>query len=161
VRYISEGKWGWDHRPYWEYLESVKDAMPAYLFEFASNPENHDLKSPNSLHDSWLEYWRIAEIAAHRSEGDRSLQIDACFLGPRHDRRIYLGYKRVEKYSIKDTEEPVIAPRRTPHGDLLVHELAIVREGLFSHELVFSKGTVFKVVFSDLVHYVELTTSNS
>ncbi len=42
------------------------------------------------------------------------------------------------------------------HGDLLVHELAIVREGLFSHELVFAQGMVFLVHFADFEHRIEL-----
>src|ERR1700681_1590826 len=104
--------------------------MPAHLFEFASNPENHDLKNPNSLHDSWLEYWRIAEKAKNYGNQDRSTQIDACFLGPKHDRYVYLTYKGVEKYSILSAGELTLAPRQTPHGDLLVHELTIVRDGL-------------------------------
>jgi hypothetical protein len=156
LKYISHSRIGWNHRPYWQYLESVKDFMPAHLFEFASNPENHDLKSPNSLHDSWLEYWRIAETAKNNSKGERSSQIDACFLGPKHDRYIHFTYKNVEKHAVEYAGELTISPRQTPHGDLLVHELAIVREGVFSHELVFSKGAVFMVQFTDFDHNIEL-----
>jgi len=151
VKYISDSKRGWDHCPYWEYLESVKGVMPVHLFEFASNPENHDLTSPNSLHDSWLEYWRIAEIAKEDRHSGRRSQIEACFLGPMHDRHIYMQYKDVEKHSITAGYD-----RAMQHGDLLVHELAIVREGLFSHELVFAQGMVFLVHFADFEHRIEL-----
>jgi hypothetical protein len=82
-------------------------------------------------------------------------------LGPTHDRHIYLKYKNVEKNSISCPDEFILPPRGAPHGDLLIHELAIAREGLFSHELVFSKGTVFKVHFADLEHRVELTAKQA
>lgn len=155
MKYISDGKRGWDHRPYWQYLESVKGAMPAHMFEFASNDEHHNLTSPNSLHDSWLEYWRIAEIAKQDSHRVRRSQIEACFLGPMHDRYIYLQYTNVERHSITADYD-----RALQHGDLLVHELAIVREGLYSHELVFAHGMVFMVHFADFEHRIELITSN-
>jgi hypothetical protein len=53
VKYITSTASSWDHRPYWEYLKTVQ--MPAHIQAFAANEENHDLKSPNSLHDAWLE----------------------------------------------------------------------------------------------------------
>jgi hypothetical protein len=159
MKYISEGRHGFDHRPYWEYLELVRGTMPAHLFEFASNPENHDLKSPNSLHDSWLEYWRIAEISEDGRRRFRSLKIDACFLGPMHDRYIFLHYKNVEQHAIT---APHDSPYRgAQHGDLLVHELVMVREGLFSHELVFSLGAVFSLQFEELEHRVELIAKST
>lgn len=154
MKYISNWRGGYDHRPYWEYLQSVEGTMPTHMFEFASNPENHDLTSPNSLHDSWLEYWRIAEVAEDGRRRFRSLKIDACFLGPMHDRHIYLHYKNVEQHAIMPAYESPY--RGGQHGDLLVHELVMVREGVFSHELVFSLGTVFSVQFAEFEHRVEL-----
>jgi hypothetical protein len=155
MKFIIDGKFGLDHRPYWEYLSSIESRMPAHLFAFASNPEHHDLESPNSLHDSWLEYWSISETK-NEGRSDRSACIDACFLGPRHDRYIYLRYKNVEKHGVHGAGELTSPPRQTSHGDLLVHEMTIVREGLFSHELVFSKGAVFSVEFADFDHCVEI-----
>jgi hypothetical protein len=155
MKYIAKSKLGWDHTPYWDYLESVKRLMPANMHAFASNSENHDLASPNSLHDSWLEYWKVSEILT-AERGDRATQIDVCLLGPRHDRYIHLTYLNVEKHGIRGTSVAIVGPRKTPHGDLSVHELAIVRENLFSHELVFSKGTTFSVEFTDFDHRIEL-----
>jgi hypothetical protein len=79
LKYIAKSKLGWDHTPYWDYLESVKRLMPANMHAFASNSENHDLTSPNSLHDSWLEYWKVSEIPT-AERGDRATQIDVCLL---------------------------------------------------------------------------------
>ena len=149
MKFITEDR---NYDPYLQYLESVKNVMPHHMFEFASNMENHNLTSPNSLHDSWLEYWRISEI----DKGDRRvrrLQIEACFLGPMHDRHIYLHYKNVERHSITVGYDR--APR---HGDLLVHELVVVPEGVYSHELLFAGGAVFTVNFADFEHRIELLT---
>lgn len=157
MKYISGEFGSWDHRPYWQYLDSVKDLMPAHLFRFAANSENHDLVSLNSLHDSWLDYWNIVELSSNQNKKERSLQIEARFLGPRHDRHIYLTYKNVEEYNLQNPAQFAGPPSsKTGHGDLLVHELRIVREGLFSHELIFSRGTVFSVQFADFEHRIEV-----
>jgi hypothetical protein len=155
VKYIARGRHGWDHRPYWRYLESVKHLMPAHVFAFAARSENHDLSSPNSLHDSWLEYWNITETTASEDRRARSIQISACLLGATHDRRIYLTYKNVAGYSVENPQEFALPPTaRTGHGDLLIHELRIVRERVFAHELLFSRGTTFLVEFTEFEHCV-------
>jgi len=124
------------------------------LFEFASNPENHDLSSPNSLHDAWLEQWCIAEVSLSNERRKRLVEINARFLGPRHDRHIFLTYKNVGRYTMQNPEEFEMAPH-IAHGDLLIHELTIIQDGLFEHELRFSRGTVFSVQFSGFEHRVE------
>lgn len=131
------------------------------VFAFAANPEHHDLNSPNSLHDAWLEYWRIAEIVTTERGRDRCCQIDACFLGSRHDRHIHLEYKNVTQHEIRSVGDPDHRHRQTLHGDLLIHELSVVRDGLFLHELLFATGTVFIVQFTDLVHRVELVAGRT
>jgi hypothetical protein len=148
MKYIADGERGFDHEPYWRYLDSVEGIMPPHLFKFASNPENHD-GSPNSLHDSWLEYWNVLERVIGDKPKFRELQIEACFLGSRHDRRIHLHYGNVQRHSIS-------AGRFSTHGDLLIHELAIEAAGLFSHELLFANGSTFTVHFKDLEHRIEL-----
>src|SRR3954466_10398483 len=122
MKFISDDR---NYDPYMQYLESVKGIMPRHMFEFASNIENHNLESPNSLHDSWLQYWRISEVAKHAPRRTGRVQIEACFLGPRHDRYIYLHYKNVGKHSIGAGYE-----RALRHGDLLVHELTIAPDGV-------------------------------
>ena len=115
VKYISRSGGVWDHSPYWQYLESVRGRMPEHLFEFASDPRNHNLDDPNGLHDAWLEYWRISELPKLEGRNkDRRLQIEACFLGPRHDRHIHLTYGDVQQYAVQNTGELGMAPRRTP-----------------------------------------------
>src|ERR1019366_2605790 len=95
-------------------------------------------------------YWRIAEIPTE-GRSRRRTHIEACFLGPMHDRYIYLHYKNVERHTITADHD-----RALQHGDLLVHEMVIVREGVYSHELLFAGGMVFKVHFADFEHRIEL-----
>jgi len=131
--------------------------MPAHLFAFAANAENFNLSSPNSLHDAWLEEWSIAEVALPNARKKRLIEIKARFLGPQHDRHIFLTYKNVGRYTMQNPKEFEMPPTgRVGHGDLLIHELTIVREGLFEHELRFSRGTTFSVQFTDFEHQVEI-----
>jgi hypothetical protein len=160
MKYISQWRSGWDHDPYWLYLESVKHIMPADLFAFAANSENHDLSSLNSLHDAWLESWNITEVTPPDDRRDRSIQIDARFLGPNHDRHICLIYKNVGSYKMHNPERFSSPPTyRTGHGDLLIHELTIIREGVFEHELLFSRGTVFLAQFKAFEHRIQVIPS--
>jgi hypothetical protein len=157
MKYVIPQGGGGDYRPYLRYLESVKHLMPAHLFAFAAKSENFDLSSPNSLHDAWLEEWSIAETALPNDRRNRSIKINARFLGPRHDRHIFLNYKNVGKYTIQNPEEFEMPPTgQVGHGDLLIHEVTVVRDALFEHELRFSRGTVLSVQFTDFEHRVEI-----
>jgi hypothetical protein len=157
MEYIARTDTGWDHQTYWKYLETVQPLMAPHIFAFASNSENHDLTSPSSLHDSWLESWNIREPADLDTRKHRSIEIEARFLGSRWDRYICLAYKGVGRYEISNPERFALPPiHKTGHGDLLVHEMRVVRDGLFAHELVFSRGSTFLVEFSDFEHRIEL-----
>src|ERR1700742_3541208 len=127
MKYIAQvkGSWG-DYTQYWKYLESVRHCMLPHIFEFASNPDNYDLASPDSLHDAWLESWKIEEIPTSRKK--RAIQIQARFLGPMHDRYIDLTYRNVRRHEIASVGNS------QQHGDLLVHELRVVSNGIYVHE---------------------------
>lgn len=146
---------GYDHRPYWRYLAEMTDQMPPHIYKFASSTENHDLTSPQSLHDAWLDYWTVKEVLAAESasHGHRLLQIEARFLGPQQDRLIYLTYGRVKRYQTKGIASP--ARDNKGHSDVLIHELTLEADGSFRHELVFASGSTFGVWFSDFEHRVE------
>jgi hypothetical protein len=158
MKYVIPQGGGGDYRPYLRYLESVKHLMPAHLFAFAANTKNYDLSSPNSLHDALLEEWNIAEVALpNEKRSKRMIEIRVRFLGPQHDRHIRLTYKNVGHYTTQNPEEFESPPTgRVGHGDLLIHELTIVREGLFEHELRFSRGSVFSVQFTGFEHRIEV-----
>lgn len=145
---VPDPNGGYDHTSYWQYLDSARTKMPTHIFEFASNTENHDLTSPNSLHDAWLESWSITELAAAEFRRQRSIRIDARLLGSRWDRYIHLCYKNVGRYELQNSQ--------ADHGDLLVHEMRVVRDDPFAHELLFAKGSTFLVEFSEFEYRIEI-----
>jgi len=148
MKYIVNGGSGWDHRPYWLYLESVRDEMPSHIHAFASAAEHHDLSSPSSLHDAWLEQLIVEERPA--LERRRGVQISAQFIGPHHDRHITLAYSEVSFYELRGPEAASI------HGDILVHEMRVKAPGIFEHEILFATGARFVVAFAGFEHRNEL-----
>jgi hypothetical protein len=144
----------WQYGPYFVYLESVRRRMPANLYEFASNQHHYDLESPDSLHDSWLRSCNVAEAQAPNTDR-HGLRVEICLLGPRHDRLIHLRYENVGAYSFNNPERYQLPPENGGHGDLLVHELLVVGENEFSHEMLFSRGTTLFISFSGFSHRVQ------
>lgn len=156
MRYIKfTDQFGWNHDPYWEYLAQIRDQMPDDIFNFASDTENHDLESPNSLHDAWLEWIKIGEESHPSNRKLRTIVVDARYLGPRHDRYIHMRYNGVSEYRFTNLSGSGDNRGTAPHGDLLVHEVTMVADGLFSHELVFSMGATFLVIFNSLEHRID------
>jgi hypothetical protein len=145
MRFIGDDR---DYSPYFKYLEQAKGRMLPHIHAFASNEDHHSLTSPNSLHDSWLEHWKIREVVIGKQRSQRRLDIEACFLGPTHDRHIHLSYKGVHQHTITANE-------RSEYGDLLVHELTVEHDGLYVHEILFAGGSIFTVRFSDFAHRIE------
>ncbi len=159
MKYIRRDGTGWDHGPYWSYIDAAKIQMPPHIGEFASNEENHDLKNPNSLHDAWLESWNIVELPAAAGSKKRVVRVEAKFLGPRHDRYIFLTYSGVSRYEMECNEQ-TDNPYPHSHGDVLAHELIMLSQDKFSHEIVFSTGAQFYIHFSNLDHMVEVFKSS-
>jgi hypothetical protein len=142
---------------YFTYLESVKERFPPHVYAFASNFKYYSLHDRTSLHDAWLDYLHIIEPAEGARKELRNIEIEACFLGPFHDRRIFLSYKNVTGYSLQTPQELAALPsHRVGHGDLLVHELRIHPSGDIIHEMEFSRGSTLLIRCSDLIHREEL-----
>ena len=146
MRFIDDDR---NYDAYFQYLDEIKGRMLPHIHAFASDVNHHILTSPNSLHDCWIEYWKICEVVVGEKRGERRVDIEACLLGQMHDRHIHLHYKDVRKHTIT-------ANHKSGYGDLLVHELTIGDDGLYVHELEFASGAVFTVKFSDLIHRIEL-----
>ena len=154
MKYVTFVDGTWDHRPYWRYLNQVAGDMPENLFAFAVNPANHDLKSSNSLHDAWLARCQISEDGGTQ-QSTRRVSIDLVLLGSQHDRFIHLGYRFVTNYQFNG----VLTGSPTDfgiHGDLLVHEVRIVKPELFEHEILFANGTSILVQFLKFEYELEL-----
>ena len=142
---------------YFTYLESVKECIPPHVYAFASDSKHYSLHDHASLHDAWLDYLHIIEPAEGERKELRKIEIEACFLGPFHDRRIFLSYKNVTSYSLQTPEAFTSLPsHRVGHGDLLVHEIRIHPSGDIIHEMEFSRGSTLLIHCSDLTHREEL-----
>jgi hypothetical protein len=163
MRYIrNDDVAGIDYASYLQYLLTVKEDLPAPLYNFASNPRHFDLSSPASLHDAWLESLVVREAATGARHELRQLEVALCLLGPCHDRRIHLAYEGVERYRFDHPGKPDEARHaRVAHGDLLTHEVRLGAPGLFVHELLFAGGSTLSIEFSGFSHYEDMLDAKS
>lgn len=145
---------GWSLDNYFIYLEGVKEKFPVEVFEFAADSRNYDLTSHQSLHDAWLESLKISEPASGLRGEVREIQIDCQFLGPYHDSFINLRYSGVSSFSLLTPGSVEGGASKIGHGDLLMHEITI-SEDQMSHELIFSRGSIFRIAFTGLQHWIE------
>jgi hypothetical protein len=142
---------------YFMYLESVKERLPPHVYVFASDFKHYSLHDHASLHDAWLDHLHIVELAEGERSELRKIEIEACFLGPFHDRRIFLSYKNVTGYSLQTSPHFAALPlHHVGHGDLLIHELRFHPSGNMIHEMEFSRGSTLLIRCSDLTHREEL-----
>jgi hypothetical protein len=146
----AKGYWTFDR--YFAYLETVRAELPEAAYQFAAKFEHYSLESHTSMHDAWLERFTLHEVA--EADGSRSLRIETIYLGAYHDYRIRLNYRGVEGYSLSGPEQSE-APSEAGHGDLLLHEVRLVRPGLCEHELEFASGAVFVIRFQDIEHTLD------
>ncbi len=147
-----------DFDRYLKYVDSVRSKLPAHVYAFASDPHHFDLSSHSSLHDAWLETCNVRERASGERNQVRRLEIEITLLGPFHDRRIYLSYKGVTRYSF-DVPTRDGKLENKGHGDLHTHEIRLSPEGLIIHELMFERGATFLIECSDIQHSEELIKS--
>lgn len=156
MEYIYENENGVQFDRYFEYLESIQDQLPSHVYVFASNFEHYSLSDHSSLHDAWLDYLNIVEPAEGGRQQLRSIEIEARFLGPFHDKRIYLNYETVVGFELV-TPEYFERPSNvnTGHGDLLIHEVRIEDNLVLVHELEFSRGSTFIIKCKNIKHREE------
>lgn len=121
---------------YIEALADFRDRLPEAVARFASDEERFALSHPRSLHDAWLESVTVQESRATR-EAPSSVALEIVLLGQRHDRRIRLGYRGVERYEVSGTRGEY---RESFHGDLYTHEVRVSEAGRVIHELLFVTG---------------------
>jgi hypothetical protein len=136
---------------YYDYIESIKSRLPKHVYDFASNDKYYNLTDHSSLHDAWLEYFNIREIA----EGDRSnirrIEIESSYLGSFHDCRIDIIYKDVQSFSI-NTLRPPLSSNVGAHGDLTFHELRLENSNILVHEIIYSTGSIYIIKCHDIIH---------
>ena len=130
--------------PYFDYIESVKSELPPGLHAFASDVSRYELNGPRTLHDAWLEDFRCSTEYAQDSN-----EITAASVILRLRRRKSGGGTTVLTYSRVEGVEYHGMPSSRPDRacDLLVHEVTVHADGLYSHALVFDKGIAMSILF--------------
>jgi hypothetical protein len=150
-KFNNEG-WDYDYDSYFDNLNKNKNDFPQAIYSFAANRENYGSLSHESLHDAWLEVCSVTEVATGLRSEKRNLRIDMSFLGAYHDLKILLSYEGVKSYVFHKNETHTLPPLvDVGHGDLLVHEFSVDNEESVVHEMLFSSGSNFKIVFGNLM----------
>lgn len=150
MKYIYSDENGIHFDRYFEYLQSVEQNLSPHVFQFASNLDHYSLESHSSLHDAWLDYAKVTENAFGDRMQNRAVEIELRFLGPFHDKRIFLNYKEVISYELKASE------LNGGHGDLWIHELRMTDDSNLIHELLFFDGRTFRITCHDIIHREEV-----
>jgi hypothetical protein len=143
-----------DYQRYYQYLEEVKYVLDEEVYKFASNSDHFDLRSPNSLHEAWLEEFKITEDRIKNfSSGYVSGAVT--LLGPAHDRKIILEYTDVQGYNFSFDSKALVLNNIFQHGDIYTHELRL-DEGVHVHEILFARGHRFLIKFGGFSYREEL-----
>lgn len=147
MRYISHDANGFmSYDKYFQYLESVRSDLGEKLYLFASNPDRHDLRSKESLHDSWVKTLFVKSFYETLTNDLTKPDVELVLIGPYHDRTHVLSYFKVKKCTL-DFEFCNDGRKR----DLLYHELRY-EKGFLEHEIVFDGDMVIEVVCEDMTH---------
>ena len=137
-----------------EYLVELQEAsssLPDSAYEYARDSSHYDLSSHSSLHDAWLEYVKIKERSSGARSEIRSTEIELCFLGPFHDKLLFLSYGGVLSYRVSSSEV------NHGHGDLDTHAFKASPEGNALHELLFHGDTSIRIEFTEFSYREEET----
>lgn len=130
--------------PYFAYIESVKSELPPGLHAFASDVSRYELNGPRTLHDAWLEDFRCSTDYAQDSN-----EIKTATVTLRLRRRKGRGGTTVLTYSGVEGVEYHGMPSSWPDRarDLLVHEVTVHADRIYSHALVFDNDIAMNILF--------------
>jgi len=128
------------------YIESIRERLPSETLFFVTAPWYYDTRHPQCPHDSWVEFLNISEMAERGDIQARHVDIHVRLLGAYHDGYIDLFYKRVRCYDLNAPANlQVMTKYRSGHGDWLIDEVRLSRDGLVIHEIAFSKGYTWTI----------------
>jgi hypothetical protein len=142
---------------YLEALAGYRERLPEAVARFASDEERFVLNHPKSLHDAWLESVIVKEARAV-ADVPSGVEVEVVLLGQRHDRRIRLLYRNVERYNAHAARGEY---HDSFHGDLYTHEVRLSEAGHVIHELLFVTGARIEVECSDFEVRDELFTQTA
>ena len=129
-----------DFDDYFVYINDIAADIPARLAEFFGDEERYALRSPITLHDSWL---KKLEISTCYNDNECQTSVEIVLLHAMHEKSVHLWYRDVVSI------EYIGAPIRWPsHAvDLLVHEFSQEAPGAFRHYMEFDRGVCLSLLF--------------
>ena len=110
-------------------LNEWQGRLPKHVYDFAGDIERHNLTSPRSLHDAWVESITVSEHRNDERPFDARLQIQLVLLGPMHDRKFSLVYTGVARFELGGVSNQHNV-NDTFHGDLLKHRVILDADGI-------------------------------
>jgi hypothetical protein len=132
------------------YLESVRDRMSRSAYEFATAHWHYDPTDPRCPHDAWVEELMITEPSSGDRSEIREIAVTVKLLGAYHDGFIILEYENVFEYSLVSPSRVGALPGYSGHGDWLIDEITLTKDGHVRHEIEFSSGSVWVIVAEDI-----------
>ena len=137
---------------YQQYLQSIKEELPASAYEFAVAEWHYDPQAPQCPHDAWLELLTISEPSTGARHERRSIEILMRLLGAYHDGHIEISYQGVQMYCMTTPAEFKAPPLGVGHGDWLTDEVRLSAAGMVIHEIEFSRGTRWLIESADIAY---------
>lgn len=122
---------------YQDQLKGYVDRLPKQVADFAMDEDRYMLTHPNSLHDAWLEEFKVIESRG-QDDSPSTVTIKLVLLGQMHDRRIEIIYEKVRSYFFLK-KEGMLNQFATAHGDVYTHEVRISENDDVIHEIQFDE----------------------
>ena len=136
---------------YENYLESIRDRLPAAAVEFAEPARQ---QGQNDRHDAWVEHILIFEPTQGKRRQRRRIDIEIRLLGPLHDGYFVLRYSNVVSYRIDQPNhsEDRHYRRWVGHGDWLIDDIGLSSDGFMVHEAMFRWGGKLYIECEDFAY---------
>lgn len=141
---------------YYDYLRSIRDALPTDTYDLATGAWHYDAQDHWSLHDSWVEEVSIREEMVDAVRRRRALTITIRLLGPYHDGHAWLHYRGVHRYRIELEGLQQLSERPVNHGDWSVDEIRLTSNNTVLHEIQFSSGATWLIECEGVAHKTDI-----
>ncbi|MGH9842006.1 MAG: hypothetical protein ACREEM_24885 [Blastocatellia bacterium] len=139
---------------YRAYIESIREILPSETFYFATASWHYDTRHSQCLHDSWVEFLNISEIAERDDVSARHISIHVRLLGAYHDGYTDLVYKKVRCYALNAPADSHATTKYSlGHGDWLTDEIRLSKHGSVIHEVAFFSNEHAWTIQCEDIHY--------
>src|SRR5262245_5051906 len=149
---FNEDRLTWDR--YKSYFATIRDRLPIAAREFAEAPWHYDHEDHRCPHDGWVEHVLVSEPAKGNRRQRRRIDIQIRLLGTHHDGHLTLRYLNVVGYCMDQPNRPEDRKARqwVGHGDWLIDEVGLSKEGFMTHEVAFCWGGRFYIECEDFTY---------